>query len=1497
MARLLARVLRRVLGGPRRQAPEPLPEVASVLDGASTALGVATVAGEAIVVERGTSLGQRLAVHPELIQGRNALAQPLEIELAHAEGAAVAMAAAYAAAGLRAVAVVDSDSLEEGAADLERAVMRHLPLVVLAEIGARPQPDEVTGGGHEAYHALAELGCGLAFASDLQELSDLTLLAHHVAELSLVPHVVAYDRRECALGLEGVALPSAALAERFLGRDDDNIDTPTAAQRMIFGAVRRRVPRMFDADQSLMLGALHDMPSRAVAAAGLRPFFAGHVPEIGKSARAAFAELSGRDVGPLRLHATKDAAQLIVAQGKLADVAIAAAERARTLHGERVGVVALRTLRPLPASTLAEALRGYSLVTVLERTDGPLSDTPPLVREIRDLLARARENSDRRQTLHLDVPALRGSDLPTVCSARIGLGGAPLRVADIVALCREQAREPRTSLNVGLPRIADIDVSRAPKREAMLQALLGGYPSLDTWTVSDGGSARATARMHGELNVVVVRGRGPDDDELAVEAARLLDVARPGRLRGRLAQRAAGHGDLLLDAFVSAPADGAGDAGEPLHGDVVLLERDLLEPQGLAAALAAVRPRGALLLAEGAARCAPAHVLRTLFDAVKVHSLHVHVYPRVLGDDDLVARERALGALLALAAPLVEAPTRKLGSAREKALALGDDDETSRQRRLAAFNAALAQPPAAFEAPPDADSEAGQGAAERRDEERVPWLVRRLGWASPGVAPIADLATFWGEVGVLYRRDETDALVVEPCVASGATPPLSAAMQVNRAAELPHFEPDRCVGCGLCWSCCPDAALAPLALDVDELLAAGLDQAGKRGADIGALRPLLGKVAARARKKLRSFDPVPVDAEQALRPAFDAILEKAGFDEARQQGLRGAFEAVIGAIGGLPVAACDGIFDSANDAVAGTLLSLAVDPDACKGCGLCSALCAEAIARDHAAREIVGEIVPALTMRPADAFEREGARAQHELWTTLPDATGARLAALRDGGAVDALGVLQLSRHSLLAYAGADDVEPGSGLKIALRAALSSVEVARQRLIAQRRDALTSLRDALGDRVRERLAGALPSGDISALAAGIEQLEGSNVTLSELSRRVEDVVDAGRIDVRSLERLVALSGELDKAIWRLGQGVHGLGRARLGVLLCPDALPAPLGVFPQSGFQAPVMVERAARAVPVARALAIGQARAALDVLSVARRAKLELDQPQRAELLGIQIPRVAIDELDADERADLPPLLVVAASSALDDGALAEALGSRTPIVLLLLCDGSVDRAGRPRDRSELELIALARGQAYVAQSSLAYSEHLVQTLARALAFDGPSVVQIYAPSPRAHGFAADATIARARDAVRTRVAPLVRYDPRREGVFGTQIELEGNPDVQAAWASDASGAALTPARFCAEERRFSGAAGEAAAEALARHAEARWRTLQELAGVLTPFTARVQDEARAAVGSQHSVELETLRRSHEQAIASLRDEHAIEVTARVREALMRLAGFGAPS
>ena len=32
------------------------------------------------------------------------------------------------------------------------------------------------------------------------------------------------------------------------------------------------------------------------------------------------------------------------------------------------------------------------------------------------------------------------------------------------------------------------------------------------------------------------------------------------------------------------------------------------------------------------------------------------------------------------------------------------------------------------------------------------WLVRRLGWASPGVAPIADLATFWGEVGVLYRR-------------------------------------------------------------------------------------------------------------------------------------------------------------------------------------------------------------------------------------------------------------------------------------------------------------------------------------------------------------------------------------------------------------------------------------------------------------------------------------------------------------------------------------------------------------------------------------------------------------------------------------------------------------------------------------------------------------------------------------------------------------------------
>ena len=68
----------------------------------------------------------------------------------------------------------------------------------------------------------------------------------------------------------------------------------------------------------------------------------------------------------------------------------------------------------------------------------------------------------------------------------------------------------------------------------------------------------------------------------------------------------------------------------------------------------------------------------------------------------------------------------------------------------------------------------------------------------------------------------------------------------------------------------------------------------------------------------------------------------------------------------------------------------------------------------------------------------------------------------------------------------------------------------------------------------------------------------------------------------------------------------------------------------------------------------------------------------------------------------------------------------------------------------------------------------------------------------------------------------------------------------------------------------------------------------LQELAGIVTPFTARVRQEAERQVAEERARELAAQARDHEERIQGLRAEMTEQNRREVRERLMRLAGYG---
>jgi pyruvate-ferredoxin/flavodoxin oxidoreductase len=67
-------------------------------------------------------------------------------------------------------------------------------------------------------------------------------------------------------------------------------------------------------------------------------------------------------------------------------------------------------------------------------------------------------------------------------------------------------------------------------------------------------------------------------------------------------------------------------------------------------------------------------------------------------------------------------------------------------------------------------------------------------------------------------------------------------------------------------------------------------------------------------------------------------------------------------------------------------------------------------------------------------------------------------------------------------------------------------------------------------------------------------------------------------------------------------------------------------------------------------------------------------------------------------------------------------------------------------------------------------------------------------------------------------------------------------------------------------------------------------WQTLQELAGLVTPFTDRVTQEVQEKLNTEHQAELDALKKDYEQRISDLEQNMAVDMSGRVRDQLINL-------
>jgi pyruvate-ferredoxin/flavodoxin oxidoreductase len=1326
------------------------------------------------------------------------------------------------------------------------AAGKHAPLVLHLATQTIPAHGSSPGSSHDAVHLSADSGFFMLFAANVQEAVDFTYIARRVAEESLVPGMVIMDGEQTALAAQDARLPSTAQIKGFLGSAREQVESPTAAQKLLFGETRRRVPAWHDLDEPVLAGALFEKDSFALGAFARRPFFDDFVEESLAESFERYASRTGRSYEPISRYRLDDAQTVLLAQGAAIETARVAADHLRRQHKIRVGVLGIHALRPFPGTAIADALAGRQQVLVLERVLAPLSGEPPLIREVRAGLDRM---SDGRP--------------PTCRSVIYGVGGLPLRVADLVELCSRSDDPAAEPLFLGLA--FDDTSGEQPKREVLLDALRRAYPNTAKLGIYAGQGA-ALSGQDDTLTIWIRRISGRGQNILGA-AGGLLYSLEGGRIRSRPDVSWEHWEDRRVD-WLTHGDDSLQDPGDAPSADVTL------DVSG-----------GTVLLRHESKRF---RIPPLQDDAEKSGAPN---------------EEALLGGLFGAlqGAGLINQKTRRIIAARRDMLA--DVDEADREAMLAAFESSFEQVIEVEAAEQESED------ALHRWEGEVPTTVRHLGRDDNHYA---SLPRFWDQLGVLYREGMSDRLTAGPYLATGTMPSLSSTFSdtSDSRTTLPVFDPTLCTGCGHCWTHCPDSAIGVVAAAPAALIDAGIRYTGAE-----AVRQVSSKLASRIIAVNKKAENVAPTFGEMLDDAFAWLKEKMPLPDERKQAIQDGIDSISRELGTLPVAVTQPFFAAAEARKkdSAELLALAINPDACKSCGICVNNCEpealQAIEQDEASLKTSRELWSA--------------------WARTPDTAAETLDLVAED-----------PRYCQFALAGGDPAEAGSGEKMAVRLALSAAEFHQQPVVQRFAKTLLETGEAVSSLINETLSGTLAVDDLDAVTEKLKDTTSPRVDLQTLAEGVGDGSGDHSVDTRYLLRLIDLSNEISAAHHRLVEGEHGLGRARYGLAVAGGSAATWAGAFPHNPFQAPVLIDMSGDAAQLATGLIEGHLDETAELVRLLRLARLEIDQPDGADWKREALAKLHWKDLSEEEYELCPPLVLIGSDEMLAGRGLSQLiwlLNSGLPVKVLVLSALDCGLAGEPVNdpRTNLGMLALAQRNAFVAQTSVANPTHLGESMLQALDFDGSALIQVYAPSPAQHGFASKDSLQQAQLAVSCRVLPLFRYAPTADGVFGSRISLAGNPAPTETLVPDADEKhSLTPADWALRQQRFASnfesLANDAATptplhEWLQLDAKSRagktpyvaigdgeeeerfsmtpalldmamqglqaWQTLQELAGIVTPFTEQLEQEIRGELQAEHQAELDAQKQASEAQILEIKQKTQAEIASQIRSRLLQLA------
>lgn len=1341
-----------------------------------------------------------------------------------AQGGAIA----FSVCGKRTVNFTSGQGIVYGAEQYYHAPGKFSTMVL--EVSARALTKHALNVhcGHDDIYAVMDTGWIMLFGKDSQQAADQALIIRKVAELSLTPGINIQDGFLTSHLERTFYRHEAGLMREFLGAPDDLIDSPTDAQRTLFGPKRRRVPRMIDLQNPLLLGPVQNQEHYMNGVVAHRSEFCEPILPMLEAAYAEFGELTGRHYGLLSRYRCEDSETVFVSLGSAAENVEAAVDHLRE-KGEKVGSIHVNVLRPAPEAAYVTAFAGKRNVIVLERTDQPLAGDNPLARDIRTAFTKA-----------VQAGTIAASDVPRFFSGIYGLGSRDFRPEGVLGaygfaagtLARKDgktAADGTTLFVVGVDHPYEV---KAAERPSLLPhgAIAVRLHSIGGWGMITTG--KNLGEIIGELGEHVAERDGAVDElgrlkevvhvsanpkygsEKKGAPTEYFLVVAPERIRVNCDLR---HVNVVLccdpKAFTHTnPLDGMAEGGAFVWESDESPETAWTRiPKRLRKEILEKKIRIYTLPGFEIARNAtdrPDLQLRMQGNAFLGAFFGVSPFLTEFGIDrdhfneQVEKQYRKKFGRFGDAVVASNMEVMLQGFSRVKEIVYGDVDAPDRSSMRGVSITPLAGCETHCLSIPRPESQ----------EERAPVFRRE---------------TFDREFRAGLGYHQPASTLAAAGVAAAATG--DAATKYVARRMTPVFYPENCTQCMECISSCPDTALPNTAQDLMTVLTTAVRAYVSDPTDRARLLSVLPDVEASVRagiveaQKTKAGTPVRDFVRAAVEP-LPTVSERSR-DE------------LLAIVDTLPLAynKVNAIFANLEKKApgAGGIFSIFVS-DLCKGCGECVTECG-----DHEALKMVDE-TEALNAKHATAMGFLNLLADTpKKYLGLYDPErpqSSREAALRNHLMV---------RSSYDALVSGDGACAGCGEKTVLHAVASVTEAYMRPLYHAKAERLAGKAKALAEGGVARLA-ALKEKDpashalfVKAVAHLLMGLGGENDadTDARIAAHGEipdaEVVDALRAvlaqEAFNHRELQAIDGRLANGMSVMAMGAHTGCNTVFGSTPPNNPHPYP---WMNSLFQDGATV-----------AWLFGEA----FVQDHARRSVL----PERlADALlgrdeGVITPREYFDwahftdaQMTDLEVAELPKAWAIGGDGGMGDIGfqnVSKVVLQNRPNVKLLMLDTQVysNTGGQNSDSSVItggfdmnqigaatqgkltekkglaEIFCSGHGSPFVAQVSMANAPKLYKALLDALEYRGTAFVQSFTPCQPEHGVGDDVSTLQSQRARDSRLIPEFTYNPSKGETYREAIEVKGNPNHDRDWwettlKSSGEKVRYTVAHYAVTEARF---------------------------------------------------------------------------------------------